>query len=119
MQGIFEFEVGEPKKKIGFKFGTMALAVAEKEEGRSLKSILNSLSVGDVNAMLMLNILYGAAVQYADSKKTEKNFTVSDVSDWCEEIGFDKLNIAIAAGLKQYVPKNSESPAKTGEMITQ
>jgi hypothetical protein len=119
MKAIFEFEVGEPKQKIGFKFGTMALGITQRKEGKSLKQILEQLASGKVDTLTLLNILYGAAVQYADSKGKEGDFSVSDVSDWCEEIGFSEMQEVISKGLNQYVPKNSTSPApETGEKIT-
>lgn len=117
MKGVFEFDVSG--RKVGFKFGTMALAVAEKKEGKSLKQVFESLSEGKVGVMLMLHLFYGAAVQYADSKKQEVDFSVSDVSDWIDEIGIESATEMISQGFSQYVPKNSPSPAKTGEMIIQ
>lgn len=117
MKGIFEFEVSGQKR--GFKFGTMALAIAEEKEGKSLQSIFKSLSEGKASMMLLLHILYGAAVQYATHAKQSVDFTVSDVSDWIEEIGFDAATEMISEGFKQYQPKNSESLAKTGEKIIQ
>lgn len=122
MKGIFEFEIGEPKKTIGFKFGTMALGVTQRKEGKSLKVILETLAKGKADALMLVHLLYGAAVQYADSRNIEPDFSVSDVSDWCEEIGFEAMQKVISEGLNQYNPKNSNSPEKkteTGETITQ
>jgi hypothetical protein len=116
MKGVFEFELDG--KQVGFKLGTMALAIAEEKEGKSLKELLESLTSKDVKTITILNIFYGAAVQYADHKRKPIDFTLSDISDWCEEIGFEKLITVITEGLAQYVPKNLTSLAETGEKIT-
>lgn len=116
MKGIFEFEIGEPKRKIGFKFGTMAMGIAEEKEGTSLKVILTAIAHKKVKVMTLLHLMYGAAVQYADHKKIPADFSVSDVSDWIEEIGLEQMQTVITEGLNQYAPKNSQPPVKTGEM---
>ena len=115
MKGVFEFEVGEPVKKIGFKFGTMALAKVEEKEGKPVSQILAMLQSRKVSTMMVLHILYGAAFAYAEQRGLPTDFTVADVSDWCEEIGFEKMNEVIKQGLNQHVPKNSNPPVKTGE----
>lgn len=117
MRGVFEFdiEVSEnEKRKIGFKFGTMALGKAEEKEGKSLKQLLDTLKSGKIPTMTLLHLLYGAAFAYAEQRNLPTDFSVSDVSDWCEEIGFDEMQKVIKEGLNQYVPKNSKAPAKTG-----
>src|SRR5687768_3326158 len=110
MKGVFEFEIEGQKR--GFKFGMMALAITEQKEGKSLKQIFDLLSEGRAEIMLTLHLFYGAAVQYADSNKMPVNFSVSDVSDWIDDIGLDAATEMLTEGFKQYAPKNSASPAK-------
>lgn len=114
MRGVFEFEVGEPAKKIGFKFGTMAMGKAEEKEGKSLSQLLKVLNSGKVPTMTLLHVLYGAAFAYSEQNGLPTDFTVADVSDWAEEIGFENMDKVIREGLSQYVPKNSKAPETTG-----
>jgi hypothetical protein len=119
MKGIFEFEVGEPKKTVGFKFGMMALGIAEQKNGKSIKEILETMKAGKADILMLLHVMYGAACQYAENKKTPVDFSCDDVSDWIEEIGIEEMQRVLVDGLYQYVPKNSKSPSmKEGEMIT-
>jgi hypothetical protein len=124
MKGIFEFEVGEPKAKRGFKFGTYAFAVACEKDKSTLSQLLKKIGVGEspgasVDVMSLLNLFYGAAVHYAKHKKTEIDFNDSDVSDWIDELGIDQVNRFLVEGFQQYAPKNSNSPKENGEMILQ
>lgn len=110
MKGVFEFQVQD--KTVGFKFGILALAIAEEKEGKPLSELLELLTTGKVSTKTLLHLLYGAAVQYAEQKSKAVDFTLSDVSDWCEEIGFENIYPAFRSGLTQYLPKNSKSPSK-------
>jgi hypothetical protein len=128
MKGIFKID--ETK---GFKFGTYAFAVACEQDKCTLSEILKRIGipyedvdadgnrikkVDPVNIMSLLHIFYGAAVHYAQSQKRKADFQPSDVSDWLDELGLDKVNEILANGLNQYVPKNSNSLAETREEIT-
>ena len=131
-KGIIEFKVGDVDR--GFKFGTYAFAIASKEEGCSLSELFKRIGIpyevtledkttetrrDEVNIMTLLNVFYGAAVQYAEQQtKTKPNFTVADVSDWIDELGLAKTQEILMEGLGQYQPKNSTSLAETGEPIT-
>jgi hypothetical protein len=128
MKGIFEFEVFE--KKRGFKFGTYGISVACEKEGCSIDELYkkcgipyngkNGLVKSDKpNIKALLHLFFGAAVHYTEHKKQEVDFSVSDVADWLDEIGLEKINQIIVDGLNQYVPKNSNSLAETGEKVTQ
>jgi hypothetical protein len=124
MKGIFKID--ETK---GFKFGTYAFAVACEQDKCTLSEILKRIGipyeqdgkqkVEPVNIMSLLNIFYGAAVHYAQSQKRKADFQPSDVSDWLDELGLERVNEILAEGLNQYVPKNSNSLAETREEITQ
>jgi hypothetical protein len=131
MKGIFEFEVGEPKEKRGFKFGTYAFKVACEKDGSILSDLLKKIGIpyqkgvdsegkplmvrDGVNLTSLLNVFYGAAVHFTESKKQEANFELVDVSDWIDELGYDRVNEMLGEGLTQYAPKNSKSLAETGE----
>jgi hypothetical protein len=123
-KGVFEFEVGEPKVKRGFKFGTYAFAIACEKDKCILSEILHRIGVGvdpsqaRINIMSLLHVFYGAAVHYTVSKKIKQDFDTSDVSDWLDELGLDKVNEILTEGLTQYAPKNSTSLAETGETVT-
>lgn len=124
MKGIFKID--ETK---GFKFGTYAFAVACEQDKCTLSEILKRIGipyeqdgvkkVDPVNIMSLLHIFYGAAVHYAQSQKRKIDFQPSDVSDWLDELGLEKVNQILSEGLNQYVPKNSNSLAETREEITQ
>jgi hypothetical protein len=126
MKGIFEFEI-EGKKR-GFKFGTYAMAVACEYDKCVLSDILKRIGVpylvdgekkkDKVNIMSLLHIFYGAAVHYAEHKKQPVDFSTSDISDWVDELGLEKVNAFLNDGLNQYSPKNSTSLAEKGEIVT-
>jgi hypothetical protein len=115
-RGIFEFEVGGVAR--GFKFGTYALGITEREEGRPVSEILAHLEFNStpLPILTLLNIFYGSAVAYVESKKQKQDFVKSDVSDWLDELGLEKVYEMLMSGLNQYVPKNSKSPAQIGEI---
>jgi hypothetical protein len=126
MKGIFEFEIGEPKVKRGFKFGTYAFAIACEKDDCPLNVLLQRIGVGadevsinKVNVMTLLRVFYGAAVHYAEHVKQPADFSQSDVSDWVDELGLERINEILTNGLSQYVPKNSNSPTETGEKVIQ
>jgi hypothetical protein len=124
MKGIFKID--ETK---GFKFGTYAFAVACEQDKCTLSEILKRIGipyeqdgkqkVEPVNLMSLLHVFYGAAVSYAQSHKRKADFQPSDVSDWIDELGLERVNEILSEGLNQYVPKNSNSLAETREAITQ
>ena len=120
MKGIFEFEVNGIKR--GFKFGTYALAIAQERDGCELSTLFQRIGYGkmegrNVNVMSLLNIFYGAAVHYAESKRQEIDFSASDVSDWLDEMGLEKTNNMLASGLETFTPKNSNSLPEEREKI--
>jgi len=122
MKGIFEFEVnGETR---GLKFSTYALAVAcEACDNCTVDELFEKIGVSGnqrVSPMSLSKFFYGAAVAYAESKNLKVDFKVSHVSDWMDEIGVAQVNKVLIDGLKQYVPKNSNSLSEKGEIpVTQ
>jgi hypothetical protein len=124
MKGIFEFEVGEPKVKRGFKFGTYALAIAQEKEKCSLSELFYRLGVtsdeivGNVSVLALLHVFYGAAVHYATANKQPADFTTHEVSEWLDELGFVQTETMLKEGLSTYTPKNLNSPTEIGEKIS-
>jgi hypothetical protein len=110
-KGIFEFEVGEPKRKRGFKFGTYAFAVACEREACSLEELLIKLGLDgggrkNVSIMTLINTFYGTAVHYSESQNQKIDFKPSDVSDWIDEMGLEATDNMLRQGFEQYQPKN-------------
>lgn len=120
------FKIDETR---GFKFGTYAFAVACEYDKCSVSDILKRIGIpyevdkqtkaDPVNIMSLLHLFYGAAVHYAKSNRLSQDFNTSDVSDWLDELGIEKVSQILSNGLNQYSPKNSNSLAETGEMIIQ
>lgn len=114
MKGIHEFDFDG--KKRGFKFGTYAMAIAQKRSGaKGVVELLSKLQAGGGDFMTLLDLFYGAAENYAEHKKIPVDFTMSDVSDWVDEMGFEKAALMINEMLSQYNPKNSTPPVNPGE----
>ena len=119
MRGIFEFEIGG--KKRGFKFGTYALSVACKKEGCSVDALFRRCGIpyrdeaGNVKAdpidlQAFINLWYGAAIHFAKSAGQEVDFTEVEVSDWCDELGQERVEAMLLEAIIPYNPKNSTSP---------
>lgn len=131
MKGIFEFEVNGVKR--GFKFGTYGISISCEKEDCTVDELFRRCGMpymakdtngNDVvkadNPKLksLLHLVYGAAVHYAEDKNISTEFKVSEVSDWLDEIGEEKLKPMLVSGLSQYIPKNWTSLAETGEKVT-
>lgn len=119
MRGIFEFEIGGRKR--GFKFGTYALAIACEKEACSVDVLFRKCGIPYLDAdgeykrdkvelKAFINLWYGAAVHFVKSSGKEIDFTDADVSDWCDELGLDRINEMLISALTPYDPKNSNSP---------
>jgi hypothetical protein len=106
-KGVFEFEVSGQKR--GFKFGTLALGITEREEQTTLDQVFIRAGFnGDSpSVMTLLNLFYGAAVQYSEDKGEKVDFKKSNVSDWLDELGFEKVHSILADGMTPYVPKKN------------
>lgn len=127
MKGIFEFEVNGVKR--GFKFGTYGISVACEKDDCTVDVLLKRCGIPYLNAngdassdkprlKSLLNFFYGAAVHYAEDHNLPTDFKPSTVSNWMDEIGLENVNKMVVNGLQQYVPKNLNSLAGTGEKVT-
>jgi hypothetical protein len=98
----------EPKKrKIGFKCGTLAIAIACREANiKSLQGLLGLIGSSDLLAMLAL--FYGSYCQYNNVKAP--GFTMDQMSDLLEDIGVEKSGEIIKTLLQVYLPKNTSAP---------
>lgn len=108
--GIQEVEISGIKR--GFKFGPLSVALAEREDGGRAGDIFKRIKEGD--QLAVLNMFYGAAVNYCKATNTKQDFTVSDVADWVFELGTDKALEIYSKGFEAYAEKNLKAPAKTG-----
>ena len=102
----------------GFRFGTYALAVACKESGcATVEQFFGSfIGVDKPESQLnILNLFYGAACQYANHKKEPVDFNSTDVSEWLDLLGSEKVTEMFTEFLKTYTPKNSTPPASPGD----
>lgn len=111
-----EFEVEIAGKTRGFKFGTYQMGISCQEEGlilnRPVDMVLFGKRMSEGHLITTLNILYGAAYAYCVSKKLQVDFSPIDVSDWLEEIGFEKGIAIVTEGMQ--TPKNPEAPQTVG-----
>lgn len=114
MRGIFEFKIGDRDR--GFKFGTYAFAIACEKDKCSMTELFDRCGVTGkkIQLMSLLRLFYGAAVHFALHKKTDVDFSESDVSDWLDDLGLEKVQEMMQSGLQTYEPKNSKSPQETG-----
>lgn len=131
MKGIFEYDVDGVKR--GFKFGTYGISIACEKEDCTVDVLYKRCGIpylekdSDGNPVVkydqpklkaLLHLMYGAAAHYAEDNNLPVNFKVSNVSDWLDILGEEKIKPMLDHGLSQYVPKNSTSPAETGEKAT-
>ncbi len=123
MKGIFRLKLNDGTE-IGFKFGTYAMAIACDKDKCSLSTFFERVGLSDdkklkkkeVKLSSLLHLWYGAAVNYYEHINKEVDFTVSHVSDWIDEIGYEKITETYQKALTQYVPKNSQAPETAGQM---
>jgi hypothetical protein len=119
MKGVFIFKIQD--RQVGFKFGTYAISVACDKEKCNISELFSRVGFndkGEVNLKSLLNLWYGAAVHYSESNNIDLDFSPANVSDWLDEIGLEKVKTTYIEGLRQFVPKNSQAPEKTGQMTT-
>lgn len=108
IDGIQEVEVDGVKR--GFKFGARAIALAEREDGCKAGELFKKMDQGD--QLAILNIFYGAALDYCCVKKIPVDFNSSDVSDWVYLMGIDTSMGILSKGLHTYLEKKVKAPAK-------
>lgn len=98
-------------QKVGFKCGTLAIAIACRECGaKSIRDLLTKLSEQDILAVLAL--FYGSACQFSGKKYPE--LTMDMVSDYVEQMGEDQASEVTKTLLESFVPKNGQAPEQSG-----
>lgn len=114
MKGIHEFEF-EGKTR-GFLFNFVTLGILEERENTPIDDIIQRFSKGSKSPKLklVLSFFHAAAINYADEKGRQIDFTLNDVSEWVQFIGFDKATGLMSNALKSTTPKNSK-PLQTLE----
>lgn len=112
--GIEVVEINGVKR--GFKFGPRAIALAEREDGSKAGELFKKMQEGD--QLAVLNMFYGAAVDYANVNKLPIDFNSSDVADWVYALGIDKAMEILNNGLKTYNEKNRKAPLESGQTGT-
>jgi len=103
-------EVEISGQKVGFKCGTMAIAIACREAGvKSIQELFAKMVEQDL--LTILALFYGSACQFANKKSPE--LTMPMVSDWLEKMGEDQAAKVTAVLLESFIPKNGQaSPAE-------
>lgn len=112
---VFEFQVGD--KKVGFRFNMLAMGRACRLEKCTLDQLFERLGInesGAVDLMAINNFLYAAAMNYTEGKSMTVDYTAPDVSDWIEEIGYDKTIQMVKDVFKTPEIKNQPAPSETG-----
>ena len=107
VRNVYETKVDG--KKIGFKCGTMAIAIAcRKADCRTVNELLARMAEQDLLAILAL--FYGSACQYFGNEKPD--FTMDTVSDWVEAMGEDESQKATMVLLETFKSKNVPAPKR-------
>src|SRR5690349_6462169 len=106
--GIEEVEINGVKR--GFKFGPLAVAIAEREDGCKAGELFKKMSAGD--QLAFLNMFYGAAVCYCKVQNVKVDFNSNDTADWFYQIGVQRAADIINNGITFYLEKNAKSPEK-------
>lgn len=104
--GIEEVEIRGVKR--GFKFGPRSVALAEREDGCAAGQLFTKMAAGD--QLAVLNMFYGAALDYCNVNKLKVDFNSSEVADWVFEIGLEKSMDILTKGLNTYSEKNLVAP---------
>lgn len=104
-----EFEAGG--KLRGWRFGTYSIKIISERTGvKDIAEIFRLMAEQDLT--IILAFYYACAVTYAHHKGQEVDFKEVDVSEWVEEIGFEKANEYSLRLTSQYLPKNLNPPAE-------
>lgn len=104
--------------EIGFRTGMLAISAAcTKANCKTTEELFTK--VGSIDMVATLALAYGAAFEYAEHNGKDTRFSMSDVSDWIEEIGNDNAEKLYKVILESYTPKNSSPSVEPGEMKEQ
>lgn len=105
VSNVYETEING--HKVGFKCGSLAIAIACREaEVKTVQELFAKMAEQDLLAILAL--FYGSACQYSGKRKPE--LTPDMVSDWIESMGEKQANEATLVLLETFKPKNPEAP---------
>jgi len=105
-KGVVEIEIlGEVR---GFKFGMGAMARLCQLEGLNFKGVQEKLSSGD--PIILLNLLYAAAVEYVRLYKKPNEPTKEEVSNWVDYLSDDKQAEIIKTAFYQPESPNTTAP---------
>lgn len=104
-KGTTEIEVLGVKH--GLKFGMLASGYFCEEEGITLKQMFQRLT--EPTPMTFINCIFAAARSYNESKKLPVDFDVSDVSDWIDEVGVNKISEIIFECMQVYEDKQEKN----------
>lgn len=116
-RGIFTFQIGEgeEKKEVGFKFGMLASEITEKESGKLISEVFDSITTKKADfTTCLLNYFYGAACSFAMSKKLEAPGR-DEVADWLDAIGYVQATKAFVASVVGPESPNPEAPNQEGQ----
>lgn len=111
VRNVYETEING--QKIGFKCGSLAVAIACREaKAISVQDLFIRMAAQDLLAILA--IFYGSACQYA-SMKGEQNPSMDNVSDWIEAMGEEKAQEATVVLLDTFKKKAVTKQATESE----
>lgn len=109
-KGIFEFEIDG--KQVGFKFGTEAAGYTEQYAGIEISELFKKIGEKKGEATLsLLHYFYGGGRAYATYKRMDEP-SFSQVCDWLDEIGTDKLSKTFQLSLEGPKNPNPEAPTE-------
>lgn len=104
-KGIAEIEVSGVKQ--GLKFGMLASGYFCQVEGITLKGMTEQLK--NPTPLTFVNCVFGAAKSFNESKGLPVDFTVSQVADWIDEIGIEKISEIIFGAMQVYEDKQEKN----------
>jgi len=105
VSNVFETEING--KKVGFKCGTLAVAIACREaKVKTVNQLIAKMAEEDLLACLAL--YYGCACQYTGKKEPE--LTMEMVGEWIEQMGEETAAKGTAILLERILPKNAQAP---------
>lgn len=116
-KSVFEFELNG--EKVGLRFGTLSFKYLQQQTKETISESLTRLSSGKLDLDFICEFFLAAARDYVFTNKKEAKLSVDDMGLWIDHVGgIYKAMEIIGNGVEQYFPKNSNSPAETGEKTT-
>ncbi len=100
-------EIEVAGKKVGFKSGTLAIAIACREaDAKSVNELFEMLARQDLKANLALQ--YGSYCQFSGLKYPE--FTMDMMSDITEQMSEEQGKEVATVLINRFLPKNVPAP---------